>query len=193
MYRLIPKSESFDKFADETFYLSSIFSIVPVLVFYFSNQSYKGKKDRILIFLCYRRLDDTDHAVGRIYDNLSLAFSEKKVFKDVIGIVPSDNFKKIAENKIKECEILIAVIGKKWLTTEKDKINNNEVFRELEIAFKNKKRIIPIYVGDTPQLKQEQLPENIREFADLQSMRIRSGEDFKTDIKNLVTEIRSST
>lgn len=66
------------------------------------------------MFLSYRRVDSSDVA-GRIYDRLLGAFDRVAVFKDVDSIPLGTDFKEYLDEKVSECNVLLAVIGDKWL------------------------------------------------------------------------------
>jgi len=67
------------------------------------------------VFICYRR-DDAPGFAGRIYDRLVSRLGRKRVFFD-IHIRPGLDFLKIVKEQVSECDVLLAVLGKTWLTT----------------------------------------------------------------------------
>ena len=68
------------------------------------------------IFISYRR-EDSQGSTGRLYDHLKTVFSPDEIFKDIDNIPIGVNFPDYIEETLKDCEIVIAVIGKKY--TEK--------------------------------------------------------------------------
>ncbi len=69
---------------------------------------------RLRIFISYRREDASD-AAGRLYDRLEAEFGES-VFMDVDNIPPGVDFVEAIDRAVGDCDVLIAVIGKKWLS-----------------------------------------------------------------------------
>jgi hypothetical protein len=66
------------------------------------------------IFISYRREDSAGHA-GRLFDHLSEQFGKDRVFMDVAGIEPGVDFVESIDRAVGSCDVLIAVIGRKWL------------------------------------------------------------------------------
>ena len=66
------------------------------------------------IFISYRR-EDASYPAGRLYDRLSAHFPQDQIFIDVDTIEPGIDFVKALEESVGACDVLIAVIGKRWL------------------------------------------------------------------------------
>src|SRR5262245_10108657 len=66
------------------------------------------------IFISYRR-DDAGDVTGRIYDRLAQHFGKPFVFKDVDGIPLGIDFRKHLGDSVGRCDVLLAVIGTRWL------------------------------------------------------------------------------
>ena len=67
------------------------------------------------VFISYRR-DDSAGYVGRLYDRIKERFGEKSVFMDIDAIPPGEDFVEVIERAVSSCDVLLAVIGKQWLT-----------------------------------------------------------------------------
>src|SRR2546428_13273037 len=63
----------------------------------------------------YRR-DDTAADAGRLADALLERFGEDAVFMDDVNIAPGGDFAEVIRKAINSCDVLIALIGKAWLT-----------------------------------------------------------------------------
>jgi hypothetical protein len=90
------------------------------------------------IFISYRR-DDEPGFVHAMYGQLEQAFPRERLFIDVDSIQHGKDFVKVLEANVSKCEVLLAVIGKNWLseidTDGKDvRLNNPGDFVRLEIA-----------------------------------------------------------
>jgi len=145
------------------------------------------------VFISYRR-DDTKHIVGRIYDHLSDEFGDSNIFKDVDSIDPGENFLKKIEVSIKKCNVMLVIIGNNWATLNgENKINQDDDFVRYEIstALREGKEILPILVSEAPMPEKSDLPANIRELLDKNSLIIRSDPDFKPDLDKLIKYLDS--
>ena len=67
------------------------------------------------VFISYRRDDTAGHA-GRLYDHLKRAFGADGVFMDVDDIHRGETFSDILTMKLRESDVLIAVVGRRWLS-----------------------------------------------------------------------------
>jgi len=68
------------------------------------------------IFISYRREDSFAYA-GRLYDRLHAHFAAPhQVFMDLDTLQPGDDFIDTIQQTVGSCDVLIAVIGKNWLT-----------------------------------------------------------------------------
>ena len=66
------------------------------------------------IFISYRR-DDAIATAGRLRDRLVSEFGRARVFVDVDDIPHGRDFVKVLEAKVAECEVLLAIIGPRWI------------------------------------------------------------------------------
>ncbi|MBV8224161.1 MAG: toll/interleukin-1 receptor domain-containing protein, partial [Verrucomicrobia bacterium] len=101
------------------------------------------------IFISYRR-EDSSASAGRIYDRLSGSFPSNRIFNDVDNIAPGVDFVTAIEKSIGSCDVLISVVGKRWLSvTDEDgkrRLDDTDDFVRLEIATALKRgiRVIPV-------------------------------------------------
>ncbi|MEO6472383.1 MAG: toll/interleukin-1 receptor domain-containing protein, partial [Aeromicrobium sp.] len=66
------------------------------------------------IFISYRR-QDSAYPAGWLFDHLAERFGPDQVFKDVDSIELGDDFIQVITNAVTSCDVLLALIGKKWL------------------------------------------------------------------------------
>ena len=66
------------------------------------------------IFINYRRGDDPGHT-GRLFDHLQNSFASEQLFLDIDNIPPGLDFVQVINERVAECDILLAVIGKGWI------------------------------------------------------------------------------
>jgi len=122
------------------------------------------------IFISYRR-DDTEGHAGRLFEDLCDRFGKAAVFMDVAGIEPGRDFRRAIEQQVASCGVLLAVIGKNWLTvTDRDgkrRLDDPYDFVRLETASALKRDIpvIPVLVHDAAMPRAEQLPDDLKELA----------------------------
>ncbi|HEX8071631.1 MAG TPA: toll/interleukin-1 receptor domain-containing protein [Pyrinomonadaceae bacterium] len=115
------------------------------------------------IFISYRRDDTAGHA-GRLYDGLSARFGDDLIFMDIDQLEPGEDFVQVIEEAVGSCEILIALIGRSWLTNYDAagrRLDNPNDFVRLEIAtaLARNIRVIPILVQGAQMPRPEDLPE----------------------------------
>src|SRR5712675_132577 len=105
------------------------------------------------IFLNYRRGDEPGFALA-LYGRLEQSFSAEQLFMDVEGGIPAgDDFVKVLETQVAQCDVLLALIGQDWLSVTDDtgarRLENPDDFVRIEIesAMRLGKRVIPVLVN----------------------------------------------
>ncbi len=71
------------------------------------------------IFISYRR-NDTEGEAGRLFDDLVSEFGENSVFMDVAAIEAGRDFRKVIDESVSTCGVLLAIIGKNWVDAKDD-------------------------------------------------------------------------
>jgi hypothetical protein len=135
------------------------------------------------IFLSYRH-DDTPgpdrggHA-GRLYGELARHFSAENVFMDIEAIEPGVPWQEAIDAYIPDCDVLLVLIGKEWLTiTDEGRRRLDDPHdvhrREIETALERKLRVIPICVEDAQPLdpEDEELPPSLKPLAERQAVEL---------------------
>ena len=145
------------------------------------------------IFINYRRADSEGYA-GRIYDRLAPHFGADAIFMDVDTIEAGVNFVKVLEGAVHSCDVLIVLIGKRWLNIRGEigdrRLDDPEDFVRIEIAAALKRdiRVIPLLVGGAPMPGEDDLPENLKKLAWRNALDI-SHHTFQADIQRLITQL----
>ena len=67
------------------------------------------------IFISYRRVGTARSVSGRIYEHLVKWFGKSNVFKDVDDIPAGVNFGSYIQQSVRECAVMLVVIGPHWL------------------------------------------------------------------------------
>src|SRR5918911_369183 len=91
---------------------------------------------KLKIFVSYRRDDSGGHA-GRLYADLVRHFGAGQVFMDIDTIKAGEDFPNVIEGSVRSCDVLIAIIGRRWLTISdgaRRRLDNPNDFVRLEIA-----------------------------------------------------------
>jgi hypothetical protein len=148
------------------------------------------------VFISYRR-DDSSGYAGRLFDILSVHFGKENTYMDLDTIKGGDNFATVIEDKIGQCDALLAVIGERWLTcTGVDgsrRLDSAQDYVRMEIAkaLERGVRVIPVLVGGAKMPRQLDLPEDLRPFALHQAMDIRDAH-FHTDADQLIEVLKET-
>jgi beta-lactam-binding protein with PASTA domain len=142
------------------------------------------------IFISYRR-SEADFPAGWLYDHLVAQFGRDQVFKDVDSIEPGDDFAEVIADAVGSCDVLLVLIGDRWLTiTDEDgkrRLDNSDdlIRLEIEAALARDVRVIPILVGRTGMPPAEQLPASLVRLARRQALEL-SPARFKSDMTRLL-------
>jgi hypothetical protein len=116
---------------------------------------------------------------------------------DVDTIVGGDNFVAVIEEKISLCDVLLAVIGERWLTCTAEngtrRLNMAGDFVRLEItkALERGVRVIPVLVGGATVPHQDDLPDDLRPLAARQAMDLRDAH-FRADAELLIDALNET-
>ena len=146
------------------------------------------------IFINYRRGDDPGHT-GRLFDHLQNSFASEQLFLDIDNIPPGLDFVQVINERVAECDILLAVIGKGWIDARDGngvrRLDHPDDFVRVEIAsaLSQGKRVIPILVGDATMPSADQLPDPIRPLARRNAVRL-TYERFRADTLRLIKALQ---
>jgi hypothetical protein len=142
------------------------------------------------ITVSYRR-DDSEAITGRIFDRLVANYGKESVFRDIDNIPPGVDFRKHIDGALKETDVLMVVIGRRWLGSVKQgsaRIHDeaDPVRIEVETALQRGIPVIPVLVGETKMPTAAQLPPSLKEFAFRNAVRVDSGQDFDHHTERLM-------
>ncbi|MBR1204487.1 MULTISPECIES: toll/interleukin-1 receptor domain-containing protein [unclassified Bradyrhizobium] len=145
------------------------------------------------IFVSYRRGDLPD-LVDRIIDHLGSHFGREEVFRDIDGIEPSTDFAKKIGEALRECKVLVALIGPDWTAITPDgkrRIDHEDdwVRLELSVGMTINLPVVPVILNQAALPVGEALPSQIRSLNQLQTLRLESGRTFPADIAKLISAI----
>src|SRR4030095_14830730 len=115
--------------------------------------------------------EDAEGQAGRLFDDLVMNFGEGSVFMDVAGIEPGRDFRRVIDEHVASCGVLLAMIGKSWIDAKDDsgrrRLDDPMDFVRLETASALKRDIpvVPVLVHGARMPRAEQLPEDLAELA----------------------------
>jgi CHASE2 domain-containing sensor protein len=122
------------------------------------------------IFINYRHADSIAYA-ELICRQLVEQFGAHNVFFDREAIDLGDEFARIIEQRVSSCEVLLAIIGPKWLTLADEtggrRLDQPQdyVRHEIAAALAQHIRVIPVLVGATSMPQTADLPADIAALA----------------------------
>ncbi|MGD8724188.1 MAG: SUMF1/EgtB/PvdO family nonheme iron enzyme, partial [Desulfobacterales bacterium] len=139
------------------------------------------------IFLCYRR-EDSRWPTQWIYNDLVDHFGSESVVWDIDSIPYGVDFREYLNKEVSKCDILLAVIGDKWLEIFKQRLDqpNDFVRIEIQAALKRGIPVVPILVGEKSVPSEKDLPPELANLSYKQAAEVRAGADLKSHLKRLV-------
>ena len=118
------------------------------------------------IFISYRR-DETAYPAGWLYNRLAAQYGSGQIFKDIDSIELGDDFVQVITTAVGSCDVLLALIGKQWLTITDEhgrrRLDAPDDFVRLEIeaALKRNVRVIPILIDGARMPRADELPRSL--------------------------------
>ena len=145
------------------------------------------------IVISYRRLDSEAFS-GRIYDRLVQHYGKNAVFIDIDKIPYGDDFGAFIGEQLKEADLLLVVIGPRWLEVGHDGksriLNEGDWVRaEIETALRLKVRVIPLLINGVKMPGAEELPESLKELPKINALPVDGGADFHPHMTRLINAI----
>lgn len=146
------------------------------------------------VFISYRREDTPGHA-GRLYDRLQQEFGADNVFIDVDTLLPGDDFVDAIGQTLNQCDLMIALIGPRWLTATDDRgrprLDDQSDFVRVEIqtALERRIRTVPVLVERASMPLEQQLPEPLRLLARRQAIEL-TDTRWASDVGALVEKVK---
>jgi outer membrane protein OmpA-like peptidoglycan-associated protein len=142
------------------------------------------------IFISYRR-DDTSGIAGRLGDHLGRHLSRDSIFIDVDAMKPGVDFVKQLETQVSQCDVLLAVIGRHWLSIQDENgrrrllADNDFVRIEIASALERDILVIPVLVDGTAIPSPSELPDDLKALSRRQSLELRNSR-FRADADGIV-------
>ena len=154
------------------------------------NSSTRRRGARPRLFISYRRR--FDHGSARLLkQELTRAFGEDAVFRDVDDIEPGEAFPETIDEAIKSSDALLLLVSPGWVELIKELHKPDDfVRREVAAALTRQISLIPVLLGGARMPKPDELPEEIRDLAFRQAIEL-SDARWDYDVARLVKLIRA--
>ena len=146
------------------------------------------------IFISYRR-DDSEGQAGRLFKDLAERFGNDSVFMDVVDIEPGRDFRRVIDQQVASCGVLLAMIGKEWIDARDEsgrrRLDDANDFVRLETATALKRDIpvIPVLVQGARMPRADQLPTDLQDLAYRNAVELTHAR-WNSDVEVLVNSLR---
>jgi hypothetical protein len=148
------------------------------------------------LFISYRREDSGLYA-RLLKTRLAGRFPRAQVFMDLDSIEAGLDFAEAIGCAVRSCTILLALIGRGWLTAAGEdggrRLDDPGDFVRFEIrtALERRVRVIPVLLDGAAAPREHQLPDDLRKLARLNPLEI-SCARYDYDETRLMTAIRKA-
>lgn len=149
------------------------------------------------VFISYRR-DDTAGSAGRIYDRLVDRFGREQVYRDVESGQPGEDFVETIGRRVRECDVLLALIGPAWLRAVDEAggwrlAKDDDLVRvEIATALERGIRVIPVLLEGAKMPRAGDLPSSLARLTHRNAFEIRDTH-FDLDVAQLLDELSSKS
>ena len=148
------------------------------------------------IFISYRRAD-SQWQTKAIYEKLTTIVDDPRedIFFDLDSMTVGLNFKTQIQASVEKCDVLIAMIGQKWVNevdteTGQRRLDDPKDFVRLEVAAALNRDIpvIPVLLDGAPVPDMDELPDDIKELSERHGIKIRA-DSFENDVGLLLKSL----
>jgi TIR domain len=117
-------------------------------------------------------------------------FAPEQIFTDIDGIRPGSDFVKTIEKKVSECDVLVALIGERWITSSDGQVAGDSIIQKILFEWRLRREIsvIPVLVDGASIPQSPDLPDDLKPLARRNALRV-SDTGFNDDCRRLVTAI----
>jgi uncharacterized protein (TIGR02594 family) len=145
------------------------------------------------VLISYRRADSLA-ITGRIFDRLVSQYGKAAIYRDIDNIPLGADFRTDIDKALKESDVLLVIIGHKWLSASKDgrrRIDdeNDQVRVEVETALERGIPVIPVLVDQAKMPAPQRLPATLKGFTFRNAVEIDSGPDFDPHVQRLLRKL----
>jgi TIR domain len=145
------------------------------------------------VVISYRR-EDSAAIAGRISDRLKTRYGADSVYFDVENNRPGIDYRRHIYSTINKADVLLAVIGPKWLGTCPDGrlriMEDGDLVRaEIETALRREIPVVPVLVDGAAMPKPSNLPDSINALPFHHAVAVESGVEFDQQIARLIQSL----
>jgi hypothetical protein len=146
------------------------------------------------IFISYRR-DDTEGQAGHLFNDLARSFGKDAVFMDVAAIEPGRDFRRVIDDHVASCGVLLTLLGRGWLNATNEagqrRLDDPMDFVRLETAAALKRDIpvVPVLVHGAKMPRADELPDDLKELAFRNSVELTHAR-WDSDMEVLIKALR---
>jgi hypothetical protein len=153
------------------------------------NPSTRRPGARLRLFLSYRRRSDS-HSARLLKNELTRAFGEGTVFRDVDDIGPGAAFPEAIREAVESSDVFLLLVSPGWVELMGELRDPADfVRREIAAALARRVPLLPLLLGGARMPEADELPEEIRDLAFRQALEVSDGR-WDYDVKRLVKLIR---
>jgi tetratricopeptide (TPR) repeat protein len=154
-----------------------------------------GPQAAARIFISYRREDSSGHVLA-LLPALRREFGDR-IFKDTDNIPPGEDFVKFIKNELQTCSVMLAIIGKDWLTAQDPRLKTRRLDSpddflrvELSTALRSDRiRVIPVLIERATMPASMDLPADIAGLAQRNALEL-SDVRWDSDVQLLIQAIQ---
>jgi hypothetical protein len=149
------------------------------------------------IFISYRRSDTQSHA-NLLRESLRNRLPDAEIFMDIESIPLGSDFEEVIRDSIKECDVVLVLIGDEWLSAQSDsglrRIDEPIDFVRLEVMAALERRdvkVVPVLVEGAAMPSANDLPEEMARLARLHACTL-SDSYWSRDVGELTNQLRTA-
>ncbi|MEL7447943.1 MAG: toll/interleukin-1 receptor domain-containing protein [Pseudomonadota bacterium] len=150
------------------------------------------------IFISYRRSDSSGYAQA-LYSELARSVGDDRVFMDVDGIHPGEDFSAVIDTTLRDCRVVLVLIGRSWLEAAgveggQRRIDNPDDFvrQEIAAALASDRLVIPLLFDGATMPAADELPASIAALSKRNAVAIRH-DRFRDDVAYLLKTINKAS
>jgi hypothetical protein len=146
------------------------------------------------IFINYRRDDSASHALA-----VARYLGKRNIFIDIHRLQPGLKFKTVLEDKLRQCKVMLAIIGPNWVDARDEKTGNRPIDDpedwvrvEIERALARKIPVIPVLVAGATLPSKSDLPQSLQPLLEHHSVTVTTN-GFRHEMAGLARNVADLT
>jgi hypothetical protein len=150
------------------------------------------------IFINYRRDDSAPHALA-VAGYLENTFGKRNIFIDVDRLRPGLKFKTVLEDKLRQCKVMLAIIGPNWVDARDKKTGSRRIDDpedwvrvEIERSLARSVPVIPVLVAGATLPSKSDLPPSLQPLIEHQCATVTTN-GFRHEMAGLARDVADLT